>query len=85
MDRVELLKRYQAFNPLTRRFDLHRTNREYAELLGIHESYLSKCYDYKHPVGLKALEGLARAFPQAASEIAFSLAQPPREPIEVPA
>ncbi len=69
MNRVDLLKHYQAYDPLSGMLGQPRTNREYAALLGIHESYLSKAYDGLHPVGIKALEGLRRAFPQEASRI----------------
>ena len=75
MDRVELLQRYQAFDPASRTFTMPRTNREFARLLGVHESYLSKGYDRQHPIGVKALEGLRRAFPQEAitiTELFFS-------------
>lgn len=77
MDRVELLKRWQPYNPATGQFDRPRTNREYADLLGIHESYLSKAYAGLHPVGLKALAGLAQAFPAAAGEVGSVLASRP--------
>jgi hypothetical protein len=69
MDRVALLQRYQSFNPATGEFDLSRTNRDFARLIGVHESYLSKGYDRQHPIGVKALEGLRRAFPQEAATI----------------
>lgn len=73
MNRVLLLKRWQSYNPDTGTFDRPRTNREYAEALGIHESYLSKCYLGISPVGLKALSGLAQLFPDAAIEIATAM------------
>lgn len=82
MDRVEFLKRWQSYNPVTGTFDAPRTNRDYADLLGIHESYLSKCYSGFVPVGLKALAGLARAFPEAAGEVGNILTGQP-EPAEV--
>jgi hypothetical protein len=67
---VVLLRRWQAYNPASGQFDMTRTNRDYAELLGIHESSLSKIYAGLAPVGLKPLAGLAHAFPQAAPELA---------------
>ena len=88
MDRVTLLQQYQSFNPESGEFDTPRTNRDFAKLLGVHESYLSKAYDRQHPIGVKALEGLRRAFPQEAAKItelffAATTSQP--EPVEVPA
>ncbi len=72
MDRLSLLRKYQG----------DRTNREYAKLLGVHESYLSKCYSGEQPVGMKALDGLARAFPEAREDIVKVLGRP-AEPAEV--
>jgi hypothetical protein len=77
MEPVAVLKRWQSFNPASQSFDLTRTNREYAELIGIHESYLSKCYAGIQPVGLKAFAGLARLFPQAATEVVEAMAGRP--------
>lgn len=83
--RLDILKRYQRYDPVTGTFTATRSNREYAALLGIHESYLSKVYDEKAPipVGWKALIGLARAFPAAGEEIGKTLATPVPEPAEV--
>lgn len=75
MGKLALLIKYQRFDPDTGRFDYPRTNREYADMLGVHESTLSKFYALKEPVGLKALEGLAHAFPQAQPELGPALAQ----------
>lgn len=80
MDLVELLERYQRYNPETGDFDRLRTNREYAEIIGVHESYLSRCYDRKQPVNLRAMRGLASAFPAAATEITAALAAAPTAP-----
>jgi len=85
MSKVALLIKYQMFNPETGRFDCPRTNREYADLLGIHESTLSKFYKAHEPVGIKALEGLAHAFPQAWPELGPALASARAEREKVPA
>lgn len=77
MDRVKLLKRWQTYNPQTGTFDVERTNREYANLLGMHESQLSKVYSGASAVGMKLLVGLARAFPAAATEATSALIQGP--------
>jgi transcriptional regulator with XRE-family HTH domain len=69
MDRVALLQYYQKYNPATGERDCPRTNRDFARLIGVDESYLSKAYRGLHPVGVKALEGLRRAFPQEATKI----------------
>lgn len=74
---VAVLKRWQSYNPATGAFDLARTNREYADVLGVHESSLSKIYAGQTPAGLKPLVGLARAFPEAAPELARAMATVP--------
>lgn len=73
MNRLALIKKYQSYNPITGQFDQSRTNRDYANLLGIHESYLSKAYAGLHPIGMKALVGLMRAFPAAVNEMAQAM------------
>jgi hypothetical protein len=70
MDRVALLQRWQTYNPATGQFDQPRTNRAFAALIGVHESYLSRAYAGLQPVGEKALVRLARTFPLAREEVA---------------
>lgn len=85
MSKVALLIKYQMFDPETGEFNYPRTNRDYADLLGVHESTLSKFYTGKEPVGIKALEGLAHAFPQAWPELGPALATARGEREKVPA
>lgn len=79
MDRVELLRKYQHRDTAGGDTPTPRTAREYAALLGVHESYLSRCFDGKQPVGMKALNGLRRAFPEATGEIVAAILSGPDE------
>lgn len=81
MDMVALLRRYQAYDPATGRFDKARTNREYAALLGVHESYLSRLYNGERPVKLGAVRGFSRAFPHASHELFAALTAPDHEAV----
>ena len=49
------------------------TNRAFAEILGVHESYLSKVYAGQIPVGAILVRGLARAFPELQEGLALFL------------
>jgi hypothetical protein len=69
MNALELLRKYQRRASDGSLLPVPRTNRDFAALLGVHESYLSKCYDGQIPVGMKALRGLRRAFPCSVGEV----------------
>ncbi len=81
MDLVALLKKYQAFNPETGEFDEPRTNRDYARLLGVHESSLSRAYDGLQPVNLRMVQGLLQTFPEASDLAAEVLRARRAEPV----
>lgn len=92
MDAIGLLRKYQAIDFDGTELTEARTNRDFAALIGVHESNLSRYYDGKQPVGMKALRGLRRAFPQSAREIRSILLAGPLEgliedevPVAVPA
>lgn len=70
MDALALLRKYQELETDGSPLGRVRTNREYAVLLGIHESQLSRCFDGQQGVGPKVLRGLRRAFPSSAAEVA---------------
>jgi transcriptional regulator with XRE-family HTH domain len=63
---TDILRRYQG--------DL--TQQAYARRLGISESALSLVYAGKRGIGVEVLRALARAFPDAARDIAAALAEP---------
>jgi hypothetical protein len=63
-DVVELLKSLQG----------DRTNVEFALLLGVHNSYLSKVYAGEIPVGKKLVQGLIRLCPEMRIALALFLA-----------
>lgn len=69
MEAVELLRKYQGRSTDGSLLPEPRTAREFATMIGVHESYLSKCFDGSIPVGMKALRGLRRAFPSSIGEV----------------
>lgn len=69
MTALELLRKYKERATDGSLLSEPRTSREYAALLGVDESYLSKCFNGQIPVGIKALRGLRRAFPASAPEV----------------
>lgn len=69
MTALELLQKYKELATDGTELSEPRTSREYAALLGVDESYLSKCFKEQIPVGIKALRGLRRAFPTSAPEV----------------
>ncbi len=78
MNPVDLLRKYRELDRDGAPLPEPRTAREFAALLGIHESYLSRCYDGKQPVGMKALRGLRDAFPQATGEVVEAILAGPK-------
>lgn len=65
----EIVRRWQYYNPANGGFDLARSTREYARLLGVSESLLSHIYAGRKQPGTKVIVGLLRAFPDSADEI----------------
>ena len=49
------------------------TNRAFAQLLGVHESYLSKVYKGEIPIGAILVRGLANAYPELQIGLALFL------------
>lgn len=66
---AEIVRRWQYYNPASGDFDLVRSTRDYARLLGVSESLLSHIYAGRKEPGKKVVLGLLRAFPCAATEI----------------
>lgn len=60
---VELLREKQG----------EMTNRAFAQLLGVHESYLSKVYKGEIPIGAILVRGLANAYPELQMGLALFL------------
>lgn len=81
-DRIALIRRYQSYNPATRRFDLERTQDEYAALLGLSQSYLSRLYSGERRMAGKAVIALLQRFPEAAEQIAHAVSRE-AEPVAV--
>lgn len=69
-----LLRKYQDFNPATRRHDCPRTLREYARLLGVSHVALVQIYGGQRAAGGKVIRGLFRAFPDDVTEISKAVA-----------
>jgi hypothetical protein len=81
VDTVDLLRRYQSYDPTTGTFDSPRTQRDYAALLGIDKADVTRIYQRQQGVSLRVLRGLARAFPAAMQDIwAAILADPDAVP-----
>lgn len=60
---LELLKQKQG----------EMTNRAFAHILVVHESYLSKVYKGEIPIGAILIRGLAKAYPELRWELALFL------------
>ena len=69
----ELLKAYQEYDPETRRFDRHRTLREYASLLGVSHTQLIHIYSGERRGGGKIIRGFLQAFPEASDKLTKAL------------
>lgn len=74
MNLVDLVRRYQSFDPDSGQFDRHRTAEQYAALLGVSASVLSRFYTGQRPTGATVLRAFLRRFPQAAREVAAAIA-----------
>lgn len=79
---TSVLRRYQDYNPATGKFDLKRTLRGYAELLGINHATLSELYrlEDREPSTM-VIQALVRVFPAAAPEITKALQTQPAEAV----
>ena len=65
---VDLVRRYQDYDPATGRFDYPRPASEYAALLGIHQMTLYSFYRGKFRRSYAIMKGFTRAFPHVAEE-----------------
>ena len=73
MSFVDVVKKYQACDPATGRFEVVRNNEQYARLLGVHPSHLTRLYRGSQPRSYVVARGIARVFPQAAQELMATL------------
>lgn len=79
-DLIALVRRHQDINPLTGRFEGIRTADQYAEVLGVHPSQLSRFYAGKFYKPWPIIRGFMRVFPEAAPEVAAAMAAPAETP-----
>lgn len=70
MEARHILLKWQRYNPHTGAFDAERTTRDFAALLGVHESYLGHIYKGRKARARKPLLGLLALFPAAADDVA---------------
>ena len=75
MTLVELVRRYQSFDPATGTFTVTRSGAAYAALLGINASVLSRFYSGDRRNSYVVLRAFMRTFPQAADAVALSMQQ----------
>jgi len=79
---IELVRRYQYTDPVTGAFVGVMENQDYARLLGVHPSQLSRFYNGQVERPWAIVRSFLRRYPQAATEVASALADD-REPAEV--
>jgi len=65
----EIVLRYQNYDPSTGRFDLAREQQEYARMLGVHQSLVSRVRLGHLPFSRRIARGLADAFPAARADL----------------
>ena len=75
MDFRELVRHYQSYDPASGLFDVRRMDKEYAALLGVHPTQLSRFYAGHVRDGRSILRAFLRTFPQAAREVCPALLQ----------
>jgi hypothetical protein len=88
MDFRSLVRHYQTYNPDTGEFDTTRMDKEYADMLGIHPSQLSRLLGGHVHMSPALIRAFLRTFPQAAAEVGPALlaeAETEREAEHVPA
>lgn len=69
MEARHVLLKWQRYDPRSGDFVAERTTREYAELLGVDESYLSHIYRGRRTNCPKAITGLLLLFPAARDDL----------------
>ena len=65
----EIVLHWQHYDPATGRFDLARQQQEYALLLGVHPSLVSRVALGQLPFSRAIARGLTRAFPAARTDL----------------
>jgi plasmid maintenance system antidote protein VapI len=70
---LEIVLRYQNYDPLTGRYDRARSNRDYASLLGVSDATISRLATRQVAFSLGVARGLARAFPTVRDELADAI------------
>ncbi len=73
---VDIIKRYQSYDPTSGRFAAERGLREYARHIGVNSGQLSQIINGIQKPGLTVVHRLAQTFPAAADGIANALKQP---------
>jgi hypothetical protein len=66
---IEYVRRYQAYDPDTGEFTARRSITEYAELLGVDQTNLSRFYRAQRRRPWRIVVGLLKAFPETAPEV----------------
>lgn len=69
----DLVRHYQTYDPVTRTFTAQRSDRQYANILGIQRALLSRFYSGHIRDSHSVLSAFLRTFPEAAHEIARSM------------
>jgi hypothetical protein len=66
---VSLVRRYKRLNTATGAFDMERTDKEFAHMLGLHPTQISRFFAGHVRDSGAVLRAFVRTFPQAAPEI----------------
>ena len=66
----EVVLRYQTYNSATGRFDVVRSRREYADLVGVPAWTLNRVALGEQPFNLTVARALARTFPETRDVLA---------------
>jgi hypothetical protein len=69
----DLVERYRSFDPATGEFTAERGLREYAAMLGVHPSMLSRFLNKGIRDSRVVLDAFLRTFPQATQEVGSAL------------
>lgn len=73
MDLVSIVRRYQGYDRGTRGFGRERSLSDYAAILGVHESNLSRFYAGQVQAPWAIVRGLLRFAPEACAEVCHFL------------
>lgn len=78
MTLVELVRKYQSYNPDTGGFDSKRTQVEYATELGVKTPILNRFLSGSRPNGGLILRAFLRTYPEAAAAVTRAIAEEER-------